>query len=246
MSRLGRQGREKVKTMDRKTGRVTSVVLLLLVSMVGGCGVATRAAQRPPTPITVVRPTPLESLAPRKGSIWQTTDRNTLFLDNKARNIGDIVTVYVVERSEAAKKANTKLDRNSDSSAVLTGAFNLTTLLGANTPLDQGAVGSAHKFQGKADTDRESELTATISCIVTEVFSNGNLRIEGRQDITVNNENQYILVSGIIRPEDISPQNSVQSFQMADARIEYSGEGDINDQQSPSWLNRFFSTVNLF
>lgn len=250
MSELGRRGK-RVETMNGKTGWTIPIALLLAVS-VSGCGM-TRAAQRPPTPVAVVKPIPPEKLAPRKGSIWQTTDRNTLFLDNKARNIGDIVTVVVVERSEAAKKANTKLDRNNDSSFSLSGLFSVAKLLNATADvadtdrvaLDAGAAASGHKFEGKADTDRESELLATVSCLVTEIFPNGNLRIEGRQDITVNHENQFIILSGIIRPEDISPQNSVRSSKMADSRIEYSGEGDVDGQQRPSWLNRFFSTVNI-
>lgn len=239
--------------MNGKMGWAMPVILLLVAS-VSGCGM-TRAAQRPAVQIAVIKPVPPERLAPRKGSIWQTSDRNTLFLDNKARNVGDIVTVHVVERSEAAKKANTKLDRKNDSSFGLSGMFDLAGLLRADglradptsaTGGSGGTASSGHKFEGKADTDRESELRATISCVVTEVLPNGNLRIEGRQDITVNHENQFIIVSGVIRPEDISPQNSVQSSQMADARIEYSGEGDMDGQQRPSWLNRFFSSVNLF
>ena len=237
--------------MNGKIGWTAPVALLLAVS-ISGCGM-TRATQRPPTPVSVVEAIPPEKLAPRKGSIWQTSDRNTLFLDNKARNVGDIVTVLVIERSEAAKKANTKLDRNNTSSFSLSGLFSLASLFKAGgsaldqgrVNLDQGAAASGHKFEGKADTDRESELLATVSCLVTEVLMNGNLRIEGRQDITVNHENQYIVLSGIIRPEDISPKNSVKSSKMADARIEYGGDGDVDSQQRPSWLNRVFSTVNI-
>ena len=234
--------------MSKNSGWVAAMALLVLAN-VSGCGM-TRASQRPPVPVAVVKPVAPEKMAPRKGSIWQTTDRNTLFLDNKARNIGDIVTVQILERSEAAKKANTKLDRNNDSTFGLSGLFDLTTLFKTSAtadkvPLSSGQATSGHKFEGKADTDRESELIATVSCLVTEVLANGNLRIEGRQDITVNHENQYIVLSGIIRPEDISPQNAVRSSKMADARIEYSGEGDVDGQQRPSWINRFFSTVNI-
>lgn len=239
--------------MNRKTGRAIGVVLLSVV-VISGCGM-TKASQRPPTPIAILKPIPPEKMAPRKGSIWQTSDRNTLFLDNKARNVGDIVTVTITEKSAAAKTANTKLDRKNDSQFSLTGAFDLSRLFKADDLNVSGVAGgtagaggvasSGHKFEGKADTDRESALKATISCVVTEVLSNGNLRIEGRQDITVNHENQFIIVSGVIRPEDISPRNTVSSSQMADARIEYGGEGDADSQQQPSWLNRFFSSVNL-
>lgn len=230
--------------MDCKARWVVAV--LLLAVGVSGCGM-TRASARPPVPISVMRPVPPESLAPRKGSIWQTSDRNTLFLDNKARNVGDIVTVRIIETSNAKKEAKTGLNRGGTNSFSLTGALGLSNILGAkpsSTILNSGGITNTNDFKGDAKTERNSVLKAIVSCVVTEILPNGNLRVEGRQDITVNNENQFILLSGVIRPEDINPQNEVASSQMADARIEYSGEGDVNDQQSPSWLSRIFSTIN--
>lgn len=225
------------------------VAALLLAVGVSGCGM-TRASARPPVPISVMRPVPPESLVPRKGSIWQTSDRNTLFLDNKARNVGDIVTVRIIENSNAKKEAKTGLNRSGNNALGLVGglAGDLQNVLGVPTALrgdgDVLGVRNTNDFKGDAKTERNSVLKAIVSCVVTEILPNGNLRVEGRQDITVNNENQFILISGVIRPEDITPQNEVASSQMADARIEYSGEGDVNDQQGPSWLGRIFSTIN--
>ncbi|MBF0162031.1 MAG: flagellar basal body L-ring protein FlgH [Magnetococcales bacterium] len=223
-------------------------MLLLLAVALSGCGM-TRAAARPPAPIAVVQPMPPENMSPRKGSIWQTSDRNTLFLDNKARNVGDIVTVRIVETSNAKKQAKTDMTRSGNNSFGLTGVLSPAGLFGAKLPGDTGAalnggLTNGNTFAGDGKTERNSLLKAVVSCVVTEILANGNLRVEGRQDITVNNENQFILLSGVIRPEDITPQNSVSSSQMADARIEYSGEGDVNDQQRSSWLSRIFSTVN--
>ncbi|MBF0461297.1 MAG: flagellar basal body L-ring protein FlgH [Magnetococcales bacterium] len=231
--------------MDLKT---RWAVVVLLAFGVSGCGM-TRAAERPPAPITVVQPVPPENLAPRKGSIWQTSDRNTLFLDNKARNIGDIITVQVVENSNATREAKTDLTRTVNDQVGLSGALSPNSLFGAKLP---GAVGAAltggttnqNQFSGDGKTQRNSGLTATVSCVIIEVMSNGNLRVSGRQDITVNNENQYIFLSGVIRPEDITPQNTVTSSQMADSRIEYGGEGDVADQQRDSWISRALAVVN--
>ncbi|WP_130472138.1 flagellar basal body L-ring protein FlgH [Candidatus Magnetaquicoccus inordinatus] len=233
--------------MNGKMGWKVSVLVLLAVTA-SGCSM-TRASARPPAPIAVVQPVPPENMAPRKGSIWQTSDRNTLFLDNKARNIGDIVTVQIVETSNAKKEAKTDLNRSGSNDFGLTGVLSPAGLFGAKLP---GATGGAltagttsnNTFSGDGKTERNSALKAIVSCVVVEILGNGNLRISGRQDITVNNENQFILISGVIRPEDITPQNSVVSSQMADARIEYSGEGDVNDQQRGSWLSRIFATVN--
>ena len=226
--------------------RLLAVVAIFSVLVIGGCGM-TRASHRPIAPMAVVKPVPPEVLNPKKGSIWQTSDRNTLFLDNKARNVGDIVTVRIIEKSKAEKDATTELKRNNINNLGLTGGglMDLNKVFKATNGTLSPRAASVNNFKGEGNTTRESELTATISCVVTEVLRNGNLRIEGRRDITINHENQFILLSGIIRPEDISPANSVTSAQIADARIDYSGDGDIDDQQRPNWINRFFSTVNL-
>ncbi|MBF0610196.1 MAG: flagellar basal body L-ring protein FlgH [Magnetococcales bacterium] len=223
-------------------------LLALTVGMtaLSGC-VMTRASERPPAPIAVIKPQTPEALSPKKGSIWQSTDRNTLFLDNKARNVGDLVTVVVSETSSAQKTASTGLSRDSSNDVDLDGLFGLSAAVTRANPgfTDSASIQGKHEFKGQGSTTRQGTFTATISCAVTEVLANGNLRIEGRRDITVNHENQFIILSGIIRPEDISPSNSVRSFQIADARIDYSGDGDIDDQQKPSWLNQLFSTLRI-
>ncbi|MBF0158847.1 MAG: flagellar basal body L-ring protein FlgH [Magnetococcales bacterium] len=234
----------------RRMTLVATAALVTAASM-SGCGM-TRAAQRPPAPVTVVQPQPPELLMPKKGSIWQTSDRNTLFLDNKARNIGDIVVVRITEKASALNNAETNLERKSTDSTDLGGLFGLTTAgtgalarMGVNFN-DAATIGTNHKNDGKGKTKRDGSLAATVSCVVTEVLANGNLRIEGRKDITVNDENQFIILSGVVRPEDIASDNSLSSQQIADARIEYSGEGVLNDQQKPGWLNELFANIRIF
>jgi flagellar L-ring protein FlgH len=227
-----------------KSNKLIIPVMLLVMVVMTGCGL-TRASKRPPAPVASVVPVAPEVLAPKKGSIWQSTDRNTLFLDNKARNIGDIITVQISETSSAEKDATTDLSRANSNASTLGGMLDLTTVLKSDQTLASATSSTQSDFSGAGNTTRESTLLATISCLVTEVLPNGNLRIEGRRDITINFENQFILLSGIVRPEDITPANTVTSAQIADARIDYSGDGDIDDQQRPSWLNRFFSTINI-
>ena len=220
---------------------------LLGAVLVSGCG-TTRAAQRPPTPVSVVQPQPVEIVMPKKGSIWQTSDRNTLFLDNKARNIGDIVVVKISEKAQALNNAKTNLERKSTDTVDLGGLFGLTSAINrAGVKFtDANTISTDHKHDGTGKTTRDGTLAATVSCIVTEVMPNGNLRIEGRKDITVNEENQFIILSGIVRLEDIDSENSIKSEQIADARIEYSGQGIVNDQQRPSWLSEFFTNIRVF
>lgn len=213
---------------------------LLLAAALGACGM-TRASHRPPAPINTVKTVSVDQLNPKKGSIWMTTDRNTLFLDNKARNVGDLITVLVSETSSASKAATTSLSRKGQNDIDLGTVFGLSTGLIAKGNQYLGTTSEMESTQahtGSGTTTRNGTLTATVSCTVIEVLHNGNLRIEGRRDITVNHENQFIILSGIIRPEDISPSNSVLSAQVADARIDFSGEGDVDGQQRPNFLHR--------
>ncbi|MBF0311207.1 MAG: flagellar basal body L-ring protein FlgH [Magnetococcales bacterium] len=224
-------------------------VLVLAGLLAGGCG-ATRAAQRPPTPMaTSLTSQAPETLSPNKGSIWQSTDRNSLFTDRKARAVGDLITVVVAEKSNASNAAQTKLSRDNKNEMDLGGLFGATEAIqkgGLSKFKDAAKIEGKHESTGQGQTTRDSTFTTTISCVVTEVLTNGNFRIEGRRDLTLNNENQFIMLSGVVRPEDITQNNTVKSSQIADARIEFSGEGDIADQQEPSWLNRFFANIRLF
>lgn len=213
----------------------------LALANLTGCNM-TRATERPPSPMAVVRPQPVEILNAKKGSIWQSTDRNTLFLDNKARNVGDLVTVLVTENATAQRTASTDLSRDDQDQM---GVGITSPFFAGSTIADSANITGKHAFKGSGSTARNGTLTTTISCVVIEVLANGNLRIEGRRDITVNHENQFVILSGVIRPEDISPANAVASAQVADARIDYSGDGDINDQQKPGWLNQFLSAIKI-
>ncbi|MBF0177892.1 MAG: flagellar basal body L-ring protein FlgH [Magnetococcales bacterium] len=232
-----------------RSRQVIPVFLMGVALINSGCGGMTRAAQRPPAPMAYVKPLPPETLDPKKGSIWQTSDRNTLFLDSKARNVGDLVTVQITEDASAKKDAKTDLKRKGDDTVDLGGLFGLTSALqsgGLSKFRDAAKIKSDHTFSGEGTTSRSGNLKATMSCVVTEVLPNGNLRVEGRRDITVNNENQFIILSGVIRPEDISGDNAILSNKIADARIEYSGDGDVNDQQQQSWIQKFMSSIRIF
>ncbi|MBF0141399.1 MAG: flagellar basal body L-ring protein FlgH [Magnetococcales bacterium] len=223
-------------------------LLVLAVLPLSGCGM-TRASSRPAEPVAIVQPTPPETLAPNKGSIWQTSRRNSLFEDNKARYVGDIVRVVISESASSTSKATTDIKKDHNLSFGVTSP-NLDTLLkvDANKGVSLNSIAQAvgtGESKGDGSSARATQLTATISCMVTEVLANGNLRIEGRRDITMDNENQFIIISGIVRPEDISSNNSISSNMIADARIEYSGEGDISDVQRPNIFFRALSTLNL-
>ncbi|MBI4949488.1 MAG: flagellar basal body L-ring protein FlgH [Deltaproteobacteria bacterium] len=185
------------------------------------------------------------------GSLWPgETSRNTLFQDLRARNVGDIITIEITEKTSAIKEATTSTSRSSSKDIALANLFGLPSNLGMRNFLGQGTpfspeVSSTYdsSFDGSGTTKRSGELSATITARVIKVLLNGNLVLEGKKDMVVNNELQYIILSGIARPEDITESNIVSSSQLSDARIEYSGKGVLADEQSQGWLGRILDNV---
>lgn len=211
-------------------------------------GCATPEPKRINTSEIPVHGRPIPSTA---GSIWPgETSRNSLFQDLRARNVGDIVTVEVVEKTSAVKEASTSTARKSADDIAIKKLFGMNLNFGTSNFLGQGApfspeVQSSYdaKFDGSGKTKRSGELSATIATRVVEVMPNGNLVLEGKKDTIVNNELQYVVLSGIVRPEDITEGNTVSSTLLSDARIEYSGRGVVDDEQSPGWLRRILDNV---
>jgi flagellar L-ring protein precursor FlgH len=215
------------------------------------------AAPPPPAPQTA-GPATSGRADYQENSLWQASNGlSGLFLDTKARNIGDIVTIQISESSKATNKANTTTGRDSSLSAGIESFFGIEdwwqdkVLRGLGTDMPKvNPFGStsvkgnmASDFKGDGTTSRSGDLTAFITCRVTEVLPNGNLRIVGTREILVNHENQVIVLSGVIRPRDINDQNIIASRFIADAKIAYSGSGVIDDRQRPGWMANFLETV---
>jgi flagellar L-ring protein precursor FlgH len=218
--------------------KMCSVILALLT----GCAIS----NKPLTPIDlsgdVNYSVSNEAVKRQEGSLWDKNGSlNDLFTDPKARRIGDIITIDIVETSSAFNKADTNTERTSDISASITNFFglenndNFPTSSGF-TPFGTVAGTTSNKFEGEGETNRSGKLDASISARVTDVFPNGNLKILGSRNITINNEKQYIALTGIIRPRDISSDNTILSTYISDANIIYTGTGVINDRQKPGWL----------
>lgn len=180
------------------------------------------------------------------GSLWQAGSVG-MTEDFKARRKGDIVTILISESASASKAAATDTSRDSKIAAGMpnflgleaTGAlnkqfFDLKNLLNAS---------ASSSFAGSGSTSRKETLTATISAKVIEVLPNGNLQIEGRRNVKVNNEDQIIVVEGTVRPSDIGQDNVVSSSFVADAKITYTGKGIISDRQSPGWLMNIIEKI---
>jgi flagellar L-ring protein precursor FlgH len=170
-----------------------------------------------------------------------------LFSDPKARTVGDVVTIKIVESSDATNKATTATDRSSSLSASVDGFFNLEKDYPADhpffNPFSKVAGGVESEFEGAGTTKRSGDLNAYITALVTQVLPNGNLVLTGTREVLVNNENQVIELTGIVRPRDINANNQVLSTYIADARISYNGTGIVNDRQRPGWLTNIVMAV---
>ncbi len=195
----------------------------------------------PPKPLVLMKlnVNPIEN--DTKGSLWnQNQSRNFFFQDAKASHVGDIVTVRVVENASGSKTAGTSTSRTSNLAASATPFFGLP----ANTLSNLGATGNfQNSFDGDGTTTRRGSLTADVTAIVVAVYPNGNMMIEGEREVLINNEKEYLSVSGIVRPEDILRGNTVFSTVIADAKIEYSGTGVVSDKQRPGWFVRILDFI---
>ena len=192
------------------------------------------------------------------GSLWQArSSLNGMFIDTKARNVGDIVTVEIDESAEASNKANTETGRNSSLEAGIEKLFgvedwwinevlpeipdSLPKLSPFGNPSVKGSLKS--NFAGDGATTRSGTLSAFITCRVVDVMPNGNLNIVGTREVMVNNEKQLIILSGTIRPRDISDENVIMSTFISNAKIAYSGTGVVDDRQRPGWLANLLNNV---
>ncbi|MEZ4483719.1 MAG: flagellar basal body L-ring protein FlgH [Syntrophotaleaceae bacterium] len=218
--------------------------LIIVASLLAGCAAR---SPLPPTqlPSDTAPEIPVET-PQSTGSLW-TESRGSLFGDIKARQIGDILTVAIFEQASASREATTETGRSSESSAGISKFLGLETdftkLNSAIDPTQLISTSYDNDFKGSGSTSRKENLVATLSTRVVEVFPNGNLRIEGGKTVTVNHEEQIIVLTGIVRPNDISPQNVIDSKYVLDAKIAYTGKGVISDKQKPGWMTRILDNV---
>ena len=173
----------------------------------------------------------------------------SIFADKKARSVGDLLTVLVIERASASREAKTKTSRSSDRNGKLNAFVGLPTRgLGATGNVLPEGIGlsSETSFDGLGSTQQSDTLDATVSAIVTQVMPNGSLTIEGQRQITVNGEKQTLHVKGIVRDRDISARNTVVSTSLANAEITYEGEGMISRQQKPGLISQLLDWIWIF
>ncbi|BBL75620.1 flagellar basal body L-ring protein FlgH [Methylomagnum ishizawai] len=176
------------------------------------------------------------------GAIFQPGYEIRLFEDAKARRIGDTLTILLSEQTKAQKSADSSASREGTTTVdapVILGQ-QAAQILGHSL---ESSLKASNDFTGKGTSNQNNALTGSISVTVVEVLPNGNLRIQGEKRLGLNQGNEYIKLSGIVRPIDIDPANTVDSSKVADATMIYNGEGQIDDANRMGWLQRFFTSV---
>ncbi len=236
-------------------------VILLLISL-AGCAVTQRAmppvAEKMPLKEKIeIKEPPLRPVE-CNGSLYAAhSSFNGFFIDTKARSVGDIVTVNISESSKATNSADTQTGRTSSLEAGIDTLFGtedwyreevldrIPTKLPKPDPFGNPSVKGSmtSDFDGSGSTSRSGDLSAFITCRVTQVLPNGNLNIVRSREVLVNQETQMIILSGVIRPRDINDDNIIRSTFVSSAKIAYSGSGIVNDRQRPGWLANLLNSV---
>lgn len=216
--------------------------LCLGMMLLGGCQSTNGRDPLPNDPFyaPIMPEVPRQKVA-EDGAIFQADMANNLFSDVKARRVGDIITVNLEENTRATKSAGT-------SSSKATGvAVNPILGLGGNA-LNIGnesiqlGLDTSNDFEGDSTANQSNNLTGSISVTVVQVMANQNLLVRGEKWLTLNNGDEYIRLTGVVRPADVSPTNEIESTKIANARIQYSGTGSFDTAHKEGWLSGFFSS----
>lgn len=220
-----------------KQERFATLALVGVLIVLQGCTAMSRPRAMPDDPaFAPVRAQAMMQRDPDSGAIYQPARNYNLYGDTKALNIGDVLTVTLQESTRASKSAETSISKDQELNIPepsILGKANIGLNARANFERD---------FNGAAEADQSNSLAGSITVTVTEVLPNGVLRIRGEKWLSLTNGDEYIRLTGMVRPQDIAPDNTVASTRVADARFAYGGTGDFDQANQMGWLARFFNS----
>ena len=214
---------------------------LLLVASMTLIGCASHRGPHPDDPFYApLPPAPPATQFNLTGSIYQSGYQNELYSDLKAHRVGDVITVLLEEETKAKKSANKEVmkDSNMQLDPISAGGGPLTV----NGKTLDLSYNEEYDISRGSEADQSNSLNGSITVNVLQVMHNGNLVIRGEKWLRINDGDEFIRITGIVRPRDINPDNTIDSFRVANARIQYSGTGDFAEVQKTGWLGRFFSS----
>ena len=211
---------------------------VLLLAALGGCQTMQKKPPKEDDQLSwALQPEPPAS----NGAIYQVGRDVALFENPVARHIGDTVTIVLSESTAAKKSATTNTAKSTNQTLPGISVLGKTVTIKGNSVLSAN-INDASKFAGEGDSAQSNSLTGYITCTVTRVLPNGNLYIRGEKWIGINQGSEYVRLSGVVRPIDIAPDNSVPSLKVGAANISYGGKGALADANNQGWLSRFFNS----
>ena len=224
--------------------RAASLLLVAAITAAattaGGCGgMASKPRDKPEPVVARVLPPPV----PRtEGAIYQSGQQMELFADLKARRVGDVLTITLNEATTGSKKAITKTAKTTtvaDSAPTIFGQS--MTIRGR--PVLSTTLNGADSFDGEGSSTQSNSLAGSLTVTVVGVQANGNLVVQGDKTLKLNQGDEFVHISGVIRTADIASNNTITSDKLADAKISYSGKGTVDSSNRMGWLARFFNSA---
>lgn len=217
------------------------IQMLVLLSLAVGCA-QTRIIVQPDPQYAPVDLNAMEFKPEPNGSIFQTGRSVRLFEDNKAYRIGDVLSVTLMEATNASKSAETSTEKDDEVDIGVSAVFGSTgPSVNGNLVLNS-EFDAERDFSGKGDSAQSNSLEGEIAVTVVDVLPSGNLVVRGEKIIGLNQGSEFIRISGLVRPQDVSTDNIIVSTKLANSRIFYGGGGTIAESNTKGWLSRFFDS----
>jgi len=219
-------------------------VLSLMSLIISGCSSVKEAKISQSFQVNYDQVVPLKEKIP-DGAIYSRTQSGFFLGDRRAHNVGDVLTISLSETMAASKSNDAAIDRNGSFKMSLPKA--LFGTMGLKIPQVRDSANfdtsTESTFAGTGSANQSNSIQGKLTVVVTRVYENGNLWVQGQKALSLNQGEEFVRVSGLIRPEDIGPGNIIESSRLAQAQISYTGAGDVHDATRQGWFGRFFSLV---
>lgn len=214
-----------------KDSMLVRAIVLCGAALLAGCNTLDELREKPPEP----QPVAPELPSPLQGAIGTPGGGLSLFEDAKARNVGDLLTVQLVESTVAKKSASTSTSKDDSVTLGDVSAFGYSVKTGAG-------VSGKRAFAGTGDSEQSNQLSGNLTVTVVQRLGNGNLVVRGEKQLRLNQGSEIVRIEGVVRPVDIGTDNTISSSRVANARVVYAGKGALADANAQGWLTRFFNS----
>lgn len=226
--------------MARLSRTFHSTVTLACIALLGGCAMA--GDIRPYPALAPMQPLVAPMAEPSAGAIYAAGPGLNLYGDRRARDVGDLLTITLVESTTASTTANTAVSKSSNIGIGAPNLFGAPVTIGGKDILSASASGE-RDFAGKGNSAQSNKLQGSVTVTVIQRLPNGNLVVQGQKNLRLNQGDELVQIQGIVRAADIAPDNTISSSKVADARIAYGGRGAVAQSNAMGWLGRFFNSA---